>query len=264
MSPTPFSRLLASLAPADGGFTVAATDDWRQGRTLYGGVAAALCLAAVERSVSGLAPLRSAQVSFIGPAVGTVELRPSLLRQGKTAAFVGCDLVSEGKVATRTVFCFGAPRASAHARSSAPAPADMPRPEDCAPFFPPTFGPAFAQHFDMRLAGGARPVSAAEPDVWIWGKHRDPDAPAGALALLALADAPPPAAMSAFTGLGMISTMTWMVDVLDQGALAAPGWRLLRSTAETIAEGYSAQTMTVWHEDGRAVLAGRQCVAVFV
>jgi len=261
---TSFTSLLSQIAAGPDGYRVLATDDWRQGRTLYGGISAALCLAAVQRAHPDLPPLRSAQISFIGPAIGAVTLRPTLLRQGKSASFVGCDLVSEGQVGTRAVFCFGAARASAYARTAAQAPADVPRPDACEGFFPNGIGPAFRVHFDLRLAGGARPITGApDADVLIWGRHSDAAAPADAVSLLALADAPPPAAMSAFTAPAVISSMTWMIDVLDPVALTAPGWKLLRATAETIADGYSAQAMTIWGEDGRALVAGRQSVAVF-
>lgn len=264
MSPTPLSDLIAALAPTETGWTVAVGDDWRQGRTLYGGISAALCLAAAERAFPDLPPLRSAQVSFVGPASGQVELRAELLRRGKSAAFVSADLLSDGQIGTRSVFCFGAARPSAYARAADPAPADLPRPDACAPFFPDGVGPAFRQHFDMRLARGQRPISgAAVPDMWLWARHLDHATPANAIALLALADAPPPAAMSAFTAPAIISSMTWMVDVLDAEAAVRPGWKLLRSNAETIAEGYSAQAMSIWDEDGRALVAGRQSVAVF-
>lgn len=261
---TPFTKLLTSFEESEGGYTVLAGDDWRQGRTLYGGISAALCLAAVQRRFTGLAPLRSAQISFVGPAVGAVTLRPTLLRQGKSAAFINCDLLSEdGGVGTRAVFCFGATRESAHARAAPSAPSHIPPPDACQEFFPTGVGPAFRQHFEMRLAGGVRPFSGGEPDVWIWARHADPAAPADAAALLALADTPPPAAFSAFTVPAIISSMTWMLDVLDTSALHEPGWKLLRSTAETIRDGYSAQAMGIWAEDGRAVVAGRQSIAVF-
>lgn len=262
---TPISKLLASLTPlADGlGFRVNATDDWRQGRTLYGGIAAALCMAAVERAFPDLAPLRSAQISFVGPAVGAVRLRPERLRQGKSVGFYGCDLLGEeGGVATRAVFCFGAARESAHTRRAVVAPADIPPPDACTPY-PGGFGPAFRQHFDMHHAKGSWPMSGGEPDFWLWARHNDPNAPVGAAAVLALADAPPPALFGALSAPAVISSMTWMLDVLDADALSVPGWKLLRSTADTIAEGYSAQDMRLWGEDGRALIAGRQSIAMF-
>jgi hypothetical protein len=226
-----FSDLVAAFAPTEKGFSIAVGEDWRQGRTLYGGISAALCLAAAERTFSDLPPLRSAQVSFVGPAAGEVELRAELLRRGKSAAFVGADLLSDGQIGTRAVFCFGAARESAYARAAAPAPKDLPRPDTCESFFAPGIGPAFRQHFDMRLARGLRPLSgAADPDIWLWVRHLDPADPVGAAALRALADAPPPAAMSAFATPAIISSMTWMVDILDGSALTRAGWKLFAPT----------------------------------
>ena len=264
---TLFSELLGTLTPDGATFNAVASDDWRQGRTLYGGASAALCLEACLRLVADqaatLAPLRSAQISFIGPAASDLRLQPVIVRQGRSTTFMGCDLLSEGQIATRAVFCFGAARSSPVTRLGARAP-DVPGPEACTAFFPQARRPAFAQHFDVRLAAGARPLSgAAEPDLTIWARHGDPNAPDNAVSLLALADVPPPAAFTALSQPAMISTMTWMVDILDATALSAPGWKLMRSTAETIAEGYSAQAMTIWAEDGAAILAGRQTIAVF-
>lgn len=264
---TLFSEFLQTITPDSAMFTAQATDDWRQGRTLYGGASAALCLEACLRLVAdqgaALPPLRSAQISFIGPAATDLRLQPVIVRQGKSATFMGCDLLSEGQIATRAVFCFGASRSSPVTRLAARAPS-VPGPDECTAFFPSERRPAFAQHFDVRLAAGARPISGAgEPDITLWARHDDPLAPDNAVSLLALADVPPPAAITALTASAIISTMTWMIDVLDPSALATPGWKLMRSTAETIAEGYSAQAMTIWAEDGAAILAGRQTIAVF-
>jgi hypothetical protein len=38
---------------------------------------------------------------------------------------------------------------------------------------------------------------------------------------------------------------------------------LLRGEAETLCEGYSAQTAVIWHPDGTPVMAMRQHVAIF-
>ena len=97
---TPLGQLIDSIADAgDGRFTVNASDDWRQGRTLYGGVSAGLCYAACERLVPDLPPLRSAQIAFIGPSGGEATLVPTVLRRGKSVTFMACDLLADGVVA---------------------------------------------------------------------------------------------------------------------------------------------------------------------
>ncbi|MDX2234156.1 MAG: thioesterase family protein [Hyphomonadaceae bacterium] len=257
-----FSDLLDTVRADGDVWRADAGADWRQGRTLYGGASAALCLEACLRAAKPAAPLRSAQISFIGPSAENLTLAPAVLRQGKSATFIGCDLLSDDAIATRAVFCFGDARPSAQARQ-APRGPSAPAPDACGGYFDADRRPAFATHFDLRLAGGARPLSGAtDPDILVWARHRDEQA-AGAAALLALADVPPPAAFTLFTAPTIISTMTWMVDVLDPAAMATGGWKLLRSTAESVGDGYSAQAMTIWDADGRAILAGRQSIAVF-
>jgi acyl-CoA thioesterase len=109
---TSFSDILAGIAPREDGFVVAVAENWRQGRTLYGGISAALCVECAMRSVSDLPPLRSAQFSFIAPVVGEVRIVPSVLRRGKTAVFMAADLFVEDHLAVRGTLCFGASRAS--------------------------------------------------------------------------------------------------------------------------------------------------------
>ena len=50
---TPFTTLLAQLAEAPDGSRLAVTDDWTQGRTLFGGLSAAFCALAIR---DGLIP----------------------------------------------------------------------------------------------------------------------------------------------------------------------------------------------------------------
>src|SRR5271165_3551282 len=96
-----FSRLLQDISRSGDEFTTTVPDDWLQGRTLYGGLSAALCVEAAARTFSELPPLRSAQFSFVGPASGAVRLVPSILRKGKSTVFVAVDLIGEAGLATR-------------------------------------------------------------------------------------------------------------------------------------------------------------------
>lgn len=261
---TEFTDLMASIARSgDAAWRVGVSDDWLQGRTAYGGLAAALCLEAALRECPDLPPLRSAQIAFVGPAAGALSIRASLLRRGKSAAFVSVDLAGEAGLATRAIFVFGAARASSmnHVKLEAPI---VPPPEQCPSFFRNVPGLNFVQHFDGRLAAGHLPFSrAGDPTLTLWLRHRDPSLRESAVSLLALADAPPPAAIVLFEKFSTISTMTWMVDVLTDDLSTESGWWLLRTSAETCAAGYSGQAMTLWNAAGRPILAARQTVAVF-
>lgn len=254
-----------SSVEADGqAFSVTLPDDWLQGRTAFGGLSAALCWEAAQRSAEALPPLRSAQFAFVGPAGGRLRIEPTLLRRGKSAAFYSVDLFGDDVLAVRGLLTFGASRPSQLDQVDLPAPV-VPGWEDCPTFFEPNDRRSFLQHFDSRFAAGARPYTAgAKPEMVVWLRHRD-DASAPSMAsLIALADALPPAAVANFpVGGGPISTMTWSIDVLADSPESLSGWWLVRSTAQTAVNGYSAQDMAVWNDEGKPVLAMRQTVAIF-
>ncbi|HQR89707.1 MAG: acyl-CoA thioesterase [Caulobacter sp. 12-67-6] len=259
---TTYTDLIASITETKTGHAAHVTDDWKQGRTTYGGLSAALCLEAAVRTLPQAPPLRSGQFAFIGPAAGELAIETTILRQGKSTLFVGVDLVGEQGLATRAILTFGAARESLVSHSDLPCPAVL-KPDDCEPFFPKGGGPGFGGQFEVRIAGGARPLSGQPPEYLLWIRHRDPAARSVA-ALVALADTPPPPAMTLFPKFGPISTMTWSLDIVGLPAEDDEGWRLLRSTAETIGDGYSTQGMMLWDAAGRPLIAARQNVAVFV
>jgi acyl-CoA thioesterase len=259
----PLGHLIDSItADGDGQWCVTASDDWRQGRTLYGGISAALCYAACARFVADLPPLRSAQIAFVGPAVGEALLVPRILRQGKSVTFLACDLLSEGAVATRALFAFGAERPSAF-DVEAPGAPPVARPDAS----PSLFGdrhPAFAAHFDMRLAAGNRPVTGATSgDMTVWARYRDPAGADDVTALIAMADALPPASMPRMAAPAAISSMTWQFDLCDAARFKSADWVLMRSADEAVGHGYSGQSMGMWDADGQPILVGRQSVAIF-
>lgn len=264
MSGSSLASLLSSLEAADGSFSTVLPDDWLQGRTAFGGLSAALCWEAAQRVGDALPPLRSAQFGFVGPAGGRLRIEPALLRRGKSAAFYSVDLFGDEALAVRALLCFGASRPSRLDQADLAAP-PVSGWDDCPTYFEPSDQRRFLQHFDSRFAAGARPFTAgAKPEMVVWLKHRGADAPSCLAHLIALADALPPAAIVNFQpGGGPISTMTWSIDVLSDAPYSASGWWLVRSTAQTAANGYSAQDMVVWDDQGAPILAMRQTVAIF-
>lgn len=258
---TDLAELVAQMAPAEDGWIVDPSEDWRQGRTLYGGLSAALCHEACLLAQPGLPPLRSAQIAFIGPSAGSASLRPSILRQGKSATFMSCDLIANDAMATRASFVFGSARATALATSGPVAPS-VAAPEDCPPLWTGP-RPGFTRHLDQRLAGGSRPVSGAETgEMLVWVKLVG-NAPQSLTSLVALADALPPAAMARFTAPAAISTVTWQLDLADPERFSPDRWHLVQAVEQASSDGYSLQDMKIWGENGALILAARQSVAVF-
>jgi len=249
-------------AAASGSVTI--TEDWMQGRTTYGGLSAALCYAAAKPLIPESMPLRSAQIGFVGPAGGPVTLHAEVLRQGKSSCFISADVRSEAGVATRGLFVFGARRDSGVRIDHMPRPPKVNGPEEVQKFFGDSKRrPNFTQNFNMRLAGGSIPMSGAnDADMTLWMRHRD-EAATGIDALLAIGDAPPPAAMATFTQPAMISSMTWAIEMLTDEPATQDRWWLARHTSPQGRDGYCLQDMTLWNTDGEVMMIGQQTVAVF-
>lgn len=259
-----YTDLLASTTDAGGNAkTTIVPETWMQGRTAYGGLTAALCLEAARPLAPGL-PVRTVQVAFVGPVNGQVTCRAEVLRQGKNTVFASVRMTGEDGVLAEGIMTFGASRQSSLEFADLPAPS-VPSPEDVEPYFRNHQGPAFAQNFDMLIAGGSPPLSgAAKADVSLWMRHKDPATEMNATSLLALADAPPPAAMSMFTQPGRISSMTWMAEFLTEDIQTTDRWFLARHVAQTAHNGYSSQEMLLWNKDRQPVMVGRQTIALFI
>jgi acyl-CoA thioesterase len=251
---------VASIAANGEQYSVEAPPSWSQGRTLYGGMTAALCFEAARR-VAPEMPLRSAQVLFAGPASGMLTFLPRLLRAGRSSAAISVSCSSEaGEVALAT-FAFGNDRESRIDQAAVPRELPPEPPENCPVFIERTGG--FHERFELRLAEGSALMSGGAPEFSVWVRFRQPPDVDPTTALLALADALPPAAMAQFPERAPISTIAWSVDLLTQVG-AVDGWYLLRSGSEQTLTGYSTQAMDLWDAQGQHLAIGRQSVAIFI
>jgi acyl-CoA thioesterase len=223
---------------------------------------AALAWAATTRLLPDLPPLRSVQAAFVGPASGRLTLAPEILRQGKSATTIGVDVRSEAGLAARLTFFCGAARPSkvAHERVEAP---EAPPPETLPAVLGRGQGPTFAANFDIRHVSGGLPFSGGSPEFAMWARLERHEGTDPLVALLALADVLPPAAMPVFPEFGVISSLSWSFD-LDRLPVDAGAWYLCRATSESTADGYSRQAMDLFDASGCRLLAGRQTVAIFV
>jgi acyl-CoA thioesterase len=251
--------LLARVAPSKGGFQVAIPENWMQGRTSYGGLSAALALQAARTEFTDLPPLRSAQIAFIGPLAGNIEIKVELLRRGRTAAYVQSDLYADGRLGLRALLVF------MHAQQSH---VDLPPPQLSGDALPALGEPSspppqvlFASHFEMRRAA-PDPSSGAE--FLRWARLRGRESMPADVELFAVADMLPPAAMRLFERQGPISSMTWQIDLLADQPHSDEGWWLLHAKADQARNGSSSQRMGIWNSRGEKVASGMQSVALFV
>ncbi len=206
---TSLAQIIAGLVPDGDGWRGTIPATWQQGRTAYGGLSAALALHAAMRVEPDLPPLRSAQVSFIGPLSGEVTIRATKLRRGRNAAFVQADVTGEAGLGLRGTFVFMAPIASRLLLAEGTTP-PFPRPTPETKTFLGLPAVPFTQNFEMLDQRDG--LGSAE---WLrWVRLRERDGLDPAVAFMAVADCLPPAALKLVGGHAPLSSMTWLVNLL--------------------------------------------------
>ena len=260
------SAVLEAMSDEDGVHTAPVPANWAQGRTAYGGFTASLLLAAVEKELEGLAPLRSALVNFTGPLSGPPQIAVEVLRQGRNVTTVAARAQVEGKVAAAATFSFGAAQDS-HVSEVCPAP-HAEDPEATRSFFPETMKtlPArFFENFEARLIDGHLPfMGADEGYTRAWVRHRDEDNRTTPVGLLNIADVLPPAVFTKCSRFGPNSSMNWICNVLTEDLSTEGGWYMIESRLSAGHDGYSSQVMRMWNTRGEMVVEGMQSVVIFV
>ena len=257
-----FSDILANFLAAAPDYSIILPDDWKQGRTAYGGMTAGLLLAAIQHANADLPPLRTAQINFMGPADGELRVTHKLLRQGKNNVTFEARLDSKLGAGTYGYFTFGVCR---------PMPDTVDYPLEPLPITPEDVqqiiwqgAPAFVHNFDRRIIAG-NPLTAGmeKPELTAWCRHADPQAYVGLVPLMVLADSPP-AALSYLPKTQALSSMTWNMNMLSDDITTKDGWWLMRARTDHIKDGYSSQFMQVLNRDGRPIMDGMQHQAIFV
>ena len=261
---TTLDALLAGAERCDSGWRYPIDDDWMQGRTAYGGISAALALDSALRDHSGDAPLRTAQISFVGPVGGECEVTTRNLRQSKSSRFVAADLSSDLGYGTGAIFSFMKGRPSHIDRRAIAAP-DVSHPDALAPIPDHPKRPAFTRHFEMRpQRGPGFGHGLDEGHILTWVRWVEPPSCDPHIAMLALADALPPAAVTLFTALGPVSSSTWTQHFLTDCPHSDDDWWLMESQTHHVAAGFSVQRTYIWNSARELVSIGGQGVALYV
>ncbi|HEX3597560.1 MAG TPA: thioesterase family protein [Polyangiaceae bacterium] len=258
-----FSEILRSMVQDDGTWRAMVSEPWLQGRSIFGGLQAALMLRAMRSLLPAPVPLRVFQTSFVAPVpAGSVRVRASRLRVGKSATQIEARIVDGDRTLAVALAVFGAPRPLrihvVPSRGAEPSGVPFKVPHV------PGITPSFLQHFDLEWLEGALLFTGATSTKAVLRVGLRDDALTTEEHVLAIADAPPPIAMSFLTEPAPGSSMTWTLEMLSESVAALPlgGYRL---DAELVAGsgGYTSQSVMVWGPGGEPVALSRQSMVVF-
>lgn len=262
------AQILATFTQQDRAYRFSIDDDWSQGRTVFGGLIAAIGNFSLRQRVPLERPLRALQIVFVGPnAPGSVDFEPSVLRAGKAVTLANCVVRSAGEITATMSAMYGASRESAlqvqpHADVSPVLPAqlvDVPLRAGL---------PGFTQHYQQRWARGGLPFSrASDSAMSVYVRYRHPEEPVRQLTethALAQMDAIPSPALAMLDAPGPASTVSWTLEILDhQFDFNVDEWWRLDAHVDAATGGYVTHTSHVVNPAGRIAAISRQVVVVY-
>lgn len=259
-------EILQSVKPAgDNLFATQVSDDWAQGRTLFGGMQAMLAVRAMRLLVPDAPPLWSLQTTFVAPLPpGAVRIQVQVLRQGRAAMQVEARLLDGEQTASVVVAVFGAPRESAVRVEPGPRrPLPVGEGGPSLPFIP-GIVPNFTQHYAYQWLEGSIPFSGSTHPVTRIRLHQRDEGMLDEYHVVALADAIPPPVLSLLDKPSAASTLSWSLEFVRHLPPAPSGqWWRMDASIVSARDGYSSQDAHLYGPDGELVALARQVVAVF-
>lgn len=240
---------------------------WGQGRTVFGGLSAALLYTVMQSYVSGERVLRSLNTNFVGPLVVDVPFtfEVEVLREGKSVSQLSARIVQNNTVAVFQQGCFGADRESDivvknNDNHIMPLPNDLPR-------FPTVEqgAPNYTSHIDLALARGHLPFSASKDShTWGWMRFKVPPQEVTDTHLICLVDAWPPGVLQMMSTPAPASTMMWNLEFIHpHRPVQAEDWFAYQSHTRQAADGYAHAQANIWNNRGDLVAVSRQSIAIF-
>jgi acyl-CoA thioesterase len=261
-----FSEALASLHPANPGFLAATSNDWFQGRAIYGGLVAALGNEAMRKTVPRERLLRSLEIVFAGPVLpGPVQIDTEILRVGKAVTIAAARISSHSQLAATLTGVYGAAR-STLLRVEPPVAPDVPHWRDLDDSQRPTgmHVPEFLQHFGMKFAQGTRPFTGTPlKSSKVYIRHLDP-APLTESHVVGLIDCIPPPLLQMMSTVVPASSLTWTLEFFRHDYSFSPTeWWRIDTEVKGAGDGYCQESSLVLDPQGRPAAFSRQLVAVF-
>lgn len=246
----------------NGTFQGVVPEEWRQGRTAYGGVTVAAAVRALRDKIPAERVLLQFNAQFVSVAgKDELELRTSVLAQGSNVTTGQVTGYSQGRPFLSLTAVFGAPRMSS--TFGAAALEEKTRPETL-PQFPYIKGitPQFTRKIQYRMLDSMLPFSGNEPRVSGFCRHLTGSG-SSEEATIGLLDAWPPAVLPMLNRPSPASTISWSAHFYNPPEHHADDWWHYSAEPVRFQDGYATTTARLHSPDGRLVAWSEQLVAVF-
>ncbi|KID55731.1 acyl-CoA thioesterase [Pseudoalteromonas luteoviolacea] len=263
---TLFSSFELNAQPCTGSVPIT----WSQGRTVFGGLSAALMLKHMYVQLNDPSrKLLSYSCNFVAPLIAAqpFSISTHILRNGKNVTQIESRIEQKGATCLVSLACFGTQRSSKVQVSSSCQPSILNQqiqPQQTINYIEGVF-PAFIQHVDLNIQSGALPFSGAnstELHGWMKFKH-SPQNTCPELYILALADAWPPTLLQLCDKPSPASSVSWYIEFLQPMKIEELNWLGYEAITHMANNGYGIEDAKIFSRTGELLALSRQTVAVF-
>lgn len=261
------SAIDSILNCAHHGATLTIDKSWSQGRTVFGGLSAAILVKAMETELNDKRPLRVANISFIAPLTFNQPclIRVEHLRDGKNVTQLQARLIQDDAVCVQVSACFAKDRASkVRVDNFERVPFHLPKKPSFLPMIP-KVTPKFIQHVSLALVDGKLPFTGSkQSNLSGWMKFKSTPEKLSWSHVIALADAWPPTVLQMLRWPKPASTLSWQVEILQPHfELSNDDWLGYQAITRQADEGYSHCEANIWSAGGELLMLSRQVDTVF-
>ena len=242
---------------------------WLQGRTLYGGLAAAMLMHKARSTIQDeQQKLLSCSVTFVGPIEqAQVKLTAEVLRKGRSVTSVEVRLWQNDAVQTIMLASFGAMRESSLMVDQEKSAPELTPINDLKVYPLHPLAPECMKQMQLVWAEGAPPCTAStEPDFAGWMRfhpemHDNRDM---TLTDLMIAfDMWPPGVLPMLKQIAPASSLTWQLTYLNPLQNKIHDWMKYKVFTDSAKDGYSTEYAHLWDANNRLIAIARQTVTVF-
>lgn len=240
---------------------------WGQGRTVFGGLSAALLNHAMVGEQADARPMRVQNIQFIGPLQVDEPFTVQVvhLRDGKNVTQLQAQLVQKGKIAVQAMAAFGADRESkAQYQAAAATLSAAPQRPNWIPQIP-KVTPKFHRYIDLRIDEGGYPFTGkSNPYYRGWMRFSQPPQQMTDAHILALIDVWPPTTLQLLKWPAPASTLSWNVELTRPHPVLDPThWLAYECKTRQAGSGYAHTEASIYAPNGQLIGLSRQTITVF-
>ncbi|MBU2864633.1 thioesterase family protein [Reinekea forsetii] len=255
------------LQQAKHGQTMSVPASWGQGRTVFGGLSAALLNSAMAYELADSRHLRAQTTQFIGPLnldePFLVEVEH--LRDGKNVTQMQARLLQRDRVAVQAMAAFGTDRESkAKFQPEVAVLSEPPLKPNWIPQIP-KVTPKFQRYIDLKIDEGGYPFTGkSNPYYRGWMRLSTAPSVLTDAHIIALLDVWPPTVLQMLKWPAPASTLSWNVEFTHpHPEIANDDWLAYECKTRQAGEGYAHTEATICAPNGQMIALSRQTVTVF-